>query len=401
MSLQLPRPVLGSFVVPLALLSTLTLAGCGGVKPAEICNSPSNSETCTCGTPAGGTVACPAERPEALFAESAGEIQTFLLNTTGILGAPTGTASGPNAPIPAMAISPSAQFLYAADPQNSQIDGYSINVSGALAPSQGSPFAGANSNAVQLTVDSSGQFLLESDTSGGSLEMFSINSTTGALSAVSGSPFSSTGSFPGSAAFTPSGNFLYVVDGSGQAGFGGVSAYSVNANGSLTPVNGELTLNGGAIDIAMYFTGQLLYVSQNNGIASFTIDSSTGALSQISAGTLAAANNPVQLALDQSGPFLYVANGGDGTIGAYAINGTTGALSPVAGSPFPAVPPPSAGGIAEFSIALDPSGQFLYACESGAIVEFSIDQTSGALTSLGTDPDSVNTAASLAVVALP
>ena len=51
--------------------------------------------------------------------------------------------------------------------------------------------------------------------------------------------------------------------------------------------------------------------------------------------------------------FLYVANEDDSTVSAYTIDSATGALSPVAGSPF-------ASGLAPHGLTVDPSGRFVY-----------------------------------------
>ena len=40
------------------------------------------------------------------------------------------------------------------------------------------------------------------------------------------------------------------------------------------------------------------------------------------------------IAVDPTGKFLYVVNGGSSTVSAYTINASTGALTPVSGSPF-------------------------------------------------------------------
>ena len=58
--------------------------------------------------------------------------------------------------------------------------------------------------------------------------------------------------------------------------------------------------------------------------------------------------------------FAYVANCGSGCggtgagdVSAYSIDSTTGTLTPVAGSPFPA-------GVNPISVAVDPTGRFAY-----------------------------------------
>src|SRR5260370_5153461 len=86
----------------------------------------------------------------------------------------------------------------------------------------------------------------------------------------------------------------------------------------------------------------------------------------------------------QTAGFAYVVNCGSlcggggvgpGNVSAYSINGTTGALTPVAGSPFPA-------GTKPFSVAVDPTGQFVYLANDGSndASAYTIAGSSGALT---------------------
>jgi DNA-binding beta-propeller fold protein YncE len=127
----------------------------------------------------------------------------------------------------------------------------------------------------------------------GTVSVYAINSSTGALSKVAGSPFAA-GDFPYSVTVDPSGRFAYMVN-----YVGNVSAYTIN--------------------------------------------SSTGALRAVAGSPFAAGNNSVSVTVDPSGRFAYVANACDasvfcshGTVSAYTINGSTGALRAVAGSPFKA-----------------------------------------------------------------
>src|SRR5580700_6586079 len=58
-----------------------------------------------------------------------------------------------------------------------------------------------------------------------SIAAFTMNASSGALTAVPGSPFQ--GDMPIQPVIDPSGKFLYVH--SGITGFGGISAYAINA----------------------------------------------------------------------------------------------------------------------------------------------------------------------------
>ena len=59
------------------------------------------------------------------------------------------------------------------------------------------------------------------------------------------------------------------------------------------------------------------------------------------------------MAFDPTGKFAYVTNENGMTVSAYTINATSGALTPVAGSPFGTGNGPSA-------VAVDPTGRFAY-----------------------------------------
>jgi len=86
-------------------------------------------------------------------------------------------------------------------------------------------------------------------------------------------------------------------------------------------------------------------------------------------------SNPRAVVVTPSQSFLYVAEGDVG-IGAYAINTTNGSLTPVSASPFLTG--------SEFSIVMHPSGKFLFAVTGDAVVVYSINQSTGALTSVQT-----------------
>src|SRR4029077_4976990 len=81
-----------------------------------------------------------------------------------------------------------------------------------------------------------------------------------------------------------------------------------------------------------------------------------------------------------NGHFLYVGSS-TGGVGAFSINQSTGALTTVTGSPF-------AAGSSTFAAIADPSSKFLYVeNNSGSEVPlfiFSIDPSTGALTQTGT-----------------
>ena len=83
------------------------------------------------------------------------------------------------------------------------------------------------------------------------------------------------------------------------------------------------------------------------------------------------------------GRFAYVANRGSGTVSAYSINATTGALTAIAGSPIPV-----AGAQELYQAQIDPSGSYLYAVDVGGNKLYAavINQNTGTLSPVSGSP---------------
>jgi len=109
-------------------------------------------------------------------------------------------------------------------------------------------------------------------------------------------------------------------------------------------------------------------------VSMYTIDAASGALTSV--GRVATGSLPSSVAVDPSGKFAYVANGGrSGNVSAYTIDATTGALTFVGAV--------SAGSGPE-SVAVHPSSKFVYVANVDSVSMYTIDATTGALTSTGT-----------------
>src|SRR5262249_1508855 len=112
----------------------------------------------------------------------------------------------------------------------------------------------------------------------------------------------------------------------------------------------------------------------------FSIDAASGALTQVAGSPFSTGGTQVRrLVMDPSGRFAYVANQGTATVTAFRFDGTSGALTMI-GTPV------ATGGTSPFSPAMHPSGRNLYVVNrlgTFGVSQYSIDQTSGALTSLG------------------
>jgi 6-phosphogluconolactonase (cycloisomerase 2 family) len=219
--------------------------------------------------------------------------------------------------------------------------------------------------------------------------------STGDLSGVAVPSFA-TIPRPVSIALHPSRNFLYVPNQTSNT----VSGFTIDhTSGVLTPIGTALAptpvCNPGVcsnpIGVAINSGGQFLFVL-NQGSASpavpasisvFNIDQTRGLLSPISGSPFAFASlsalNPQFLAISPTQGFLYVSNGAAGNISAFAI-GASGALTEL-GSPVSL----GAGAVAA-GLAIDPKGQFLYAADSANNKIASFNVAGGPLAAVGSFP---------------
>src|SRR4029078_2157388 len=112
-----------------------------------------------------------------------------------------------------------------------------------------------------------------------------------------------------------------------------------------------------------------------NTIVTFSINQTTGALTQVGSPLAVPGNSPSGLAVDGSN-HLYVALFGSGTIGQYTINTTTGALT---------ARTTIASGTGPQRLAVSPSGAYLFASNllGNTVTSFTINGGTGALTTVG------------------
>jgi 6-phosphogluconolactonase len=133
--------------------------------------------------------------------------------------------------------------------------------------------------------------------------------------------------------------------------------------------------------VAAPLRAQFAYVANFNGnnVSGYTINPSTGALTPIPGSPFTTGGFPRSVAVDPSGKFAYTANE-EGTVSGYTIDPSTGALTAIAGSPF------TTGGDLR-SIAVDPSGKFAYLADFGGhVLGYTINPTTGALTAIAGSP---------------
>lgn len=205
---------------------------------------------------------------------------------------------------------------------------------------------------------------------------------SGVLTQISGSPYS-VGVGVYSLALHPSGKFLYAAN-PGQ-NENDISLFTINAaDGSLTEVTPRTSLGNAAsqpLALAMDPAGAFLYVMNvgSSNISVFSVDSGSGKLTALTgtAALVGVGGTLLNMQLTPSGNFLYVSAVGllNGEILCYSTTG--GVLQFVSEI--------SSDGTNPNWLAIDPSSTYLYVANTGSpsIAVFSIG-SSGSLTELTT-----------------
>jgi 6-phosphogluconolactonase len=248
--------------------------------------------------------------------------------------------------------------------------------------------ANAGITGVVVSCSQAGRYAYIANQAANTISAFSIDSANGFLRPVGS--FASTGAGPVALAVDPNGTFLYVASNTSNT----VSVFAINdTTGALTVTNFSILTGTGPAALCVDPSGRYLYVanSGSNTVSAFAIQN--GSATPVGS-PVAAGNQPVALQTDPGGNFLYVADFADGTVTVLAIDGTTGALTAVSGSPFGA-----GAGAGAISIAVDSVGSFAYVANQRAatITAYSIDPTTGAMTASGSPLSTASAPQSIAV----
>jgi 6-phosphogluconolactonase (cycloisomerase 2 family) len=287
--------------------------------------------------------------------QTTGEIAAFSINpSTGSLTATVTTtpAIEPNW----LTVGPNGQFLYVSHHAANSISAYSVGSNGALTEVSGSPFTlpasncglFCNATADQMVYDQQAQTLYVESDYGWVIGTFTVNATTGALTWVYNEP---TGAGPSAVITDTTGQFVYTTNAPGAS----VTAYSVTT----------AAMNGTTPQPLTAVPGQ----------------------------PFSAGNTPLGLVIEPTDHYLYVLNSGDNSISSYSINSTSGALTALSGAPLSI----TGGSTNDTQIIVDPLGQYLYAVgpdyngSVGGVTQFSINTTTGALTQVTATPVSPGT----------
>jgi 6-phosphogluconolactonase (cycloisomerase 2 family) len=298
-----------------------------------------------------------------------------------------GTGTSPES----VTVDPSGKYVYVANFGDGNISQYTIGATGSLNPGSLTPLPPATVSAYpgpfSITL-SQGTALVSSvpkyayaANAGGGVSQYTIGAD-GSLAPI-GTGTVSAGSNPNSVTVDPSGQFAYV------ANYGGdnVSQYTIGADGSLAPIGtGTVSAGSAPSSVTVDPSGRYVYVANygDNTISQYTIGAD-GSLAPIGTGTVSASTAPFSVTVDPSGRYAYVANFGDGTVSQYTI-GADGSLAPIGTGTVSAGSAPS-------SVTVDPSGRYVYVANNANnnVSQFTIG-TDGSLTAMTTATVSAGTA---------
>src|SRR6202521_3507208 len=186
------------------------------------------------------------------------------------------------------------------------------------------------------------------------------------------------------------------------AGTAAVTVFNPTPGGGVSnPLTFTVATGGvGPNSLALDPTGKFAYVANEGCPDAFASNVSMYTINPTN-GTLTSAGPPVttgdfgadSVAVDPSAKVAYVANWGEGntagSVSMYVINGTTGTLTITGTTVAPCTAPPSPGSCAPWSLAVHPSGKFVYVANEGdftptSVSIYAIDPTTGVLTLIGT-----------------
>jgi 6-phosphogluconolactonase len=326
-------------------------------------------------------------------------IGATVVDTSGNFGQLLGFASPPSS-LQALDTMVIAQTKWLYELVGSTLAGYSINGgTGALTAIPGSPFPLSTTEVYSLATDSAGKFLFVCAANNDEVQVFSINQTSGALAPVG--TFATAG-FAAQATTDGLGKYLYVT--AGNLG-GTVDVYTIASTGLLTPISGSpfsisiATLRSeptGKFLVGVTGDGANNGFGPDNHVYVFSIDQSTGALTQVSGSPFATTSIPGDLVVHPNGTLVYTFNNvvnsptpGPTPVEGFQLDTTSGQLTALAGSPF--------GGMVAPHGFFDQSGAFLFLHPSDKIEVASVDSATGALVAVGSPVTGVGLSQKLAV----
>ena len=296
-----------------------------------------------------------------MFIPNAGSSNVAVKNLNLVDGSTTDVAQAAAGTTPRMAKThPNQNFVYVSNQTSGDISVYTVGSGGALTAVTGSPFP-APDGAVAITVDPSGRVLYAAGT-GNQIRSYTIDSN-GGLSNPANVALTSVPTIV-APVFTRTANGLFLNVAGTNGGVASIETFTVNeGNGALTANSISNVAGGTHVDgLSLHPSGTVLVAAVedlNNANASALLPLSlnaNGSLTQVNGSQVALNFDCGNTAMSNAG-IVYVGSDSSNNVSAFTVNGTTGALTAVAGSPF------AAGQISDF-VVLDPRNTLLYTVDS-------------------------------------
>jgi YVTN family beta-propeller protein len=181
--------------------------------------------------------------------------------------------------------------------------------------------------------------------------------------------------------------FAYVVNNGDNT----VSQYAIDASGTLALLNVATVATGNSPEsVTVDPSNKYVYVTNrlDDTISQYVIQSD-GTLSPNTPATVATGHGPWALAVSPAGTWAYVVNSADGTISQFSVS-ASGALVATTVSPVST-------GTEPWNVTLSPDGKYAYVANHGnappggqTLSQYAVDATTGALTPL--NPATLTTA---------
>jgi 6-phosphogluconolactonase len=283
--------------------------------------------------------------------------------------------------------------LFAAIPNfvSNTVSVYKVNQTTGAFTLVNTPSTGSHpSDAVYSPIASGNLFAAVADFSSNNIEVYTVNQTSGVWTSIG---TFATGSGPEAIAYSPiaSGNLFAAA---ANANDNTVSVYSVNqTTGAFTPVAGSPFATGTGptwVAFSPIASGNLFAAVANfddNTVSVYSVNQTTGAFTPVAGSPFATGTHPLEIAYSpvaSGNLFAAIANGVDNTVSVYAVNQTTGAFTPVAGSPF-------ATGAGPVGIAFSPvvSGDLFAAVPNNTdntVSVYLVNQSTGIFTQISGSP---------------
>ncbi len=309
-------------------------------------------------------------------------------------------------------VNPAGTFIYVANANSHNISAYALNGDGSLTPIDAdSVMPGvqnfpAGTSPISVTVNPAGTFVYVANADSRNISAYALNGDGSLTPIDADSVMPGVQNFPAGTSpisvtvtVTPSGTFVYVANG----GSNDISAYALNGDGSLTPIDADAATPGiqnfpagtAPWSVTVNPAGTFIYVANKNShnISAYALNGD-GSLTPIDAdagtpGTqnFAAGSNPESVTVTPSGTYVYVANSSSNDVSAYTIN-ANGSLTPIdADAATPGIQNFAAGTFPR-SVTVTPSGTFVYVANGGSndISAYALNAASGMLTPIDAIP---------------